>query len=267
MWRLLQASAWVSLRSRAALVDALREALSCADSAELLHALLRLPERPQEAADSSAGSEKRPPLVGASSSSAFLGVSHFGSLLLQALLAVPLADSSLVSAVLALSEADFLRLACDARGAPVLESVLVVHPSTGFSHSLTQQHALVDRVIAQLLPVARSVSGSFVVERAYRAADLPRQRAIAAELTRHARTLQRTRSGAALLRACAARGGQQAQVSAFAVPTPRRLARASLLCLCSRASLPRVGRTSPRPRLPGLAYTAWRSLRNRRPLP
>ena len=128
-------------------------------------------------------------------------VSYFGSVMLQALLSLP-SSTPLVSALLALPADAFLHLASNARGAHVLESVLAVGHASGFSHSLTHQHALVDLVIAHLLPLSHSVAGSFLVEKAYRAADSQRKRTISSQLASQQKTLQRSKSGQALLRTC-----------------------------------------------------------------
>ena len=86
-------------------------------------------------------------------------------MLLQALLSWPSSDSPLASALLSLPSAQLLRIACDARGVRVLESLLTATQPTGFSHSLTLQLAVVDRVL-QLLPrIARSTHGSFLVQK------------------------------------------------------------------------------------------------------
>ena len=142
-----------------------------------------------------------------STSSQVASVSYFGSVMLQALLSLP-SSTPLVSALLALPSDTFLRLASDARGVHVLESVLVVGHSTGFSHSLTHQHALVDLVIAHLLPLSHSVAGSFLVEKAYRAADSHRKRTISSQLASQQKALQRSKSGQALLRTCGLQSGK-----------------------------------------------------------
>ena len=154
VWRLLQATAWLSERSRRRTLDALSADLHCADAAQLLHRLLHL-QAPSAAASTPAFPSSA-------------AVSHFGCLLVQALLSWPSSDSPLASALLSLPPAEFVHLACDARGVRVLESLLTPTQPTGFAHSLTTQLALVDRTLQLLPPIARSTPGSFLVEKVQR---------------------------------------------------------------------------------------------------
>ena len=237
VWRCLQAAAWVSDRSRGLLLDSLHYALDCTDTDGLLQCLLTL-DTTQGGRKSGEGAEgPTPPKAGS--------VSYFGSVMLQALLSLP-SSTPLVSALLALPSDVFLRLASDTRGAHVFESILAVGQSTGFSHTLTHQHALVDLVILHLPTLSHSPAGSFLVEKAYRAADSQRKRTISSQLASQHKSLQRSKSGQALLRTCGLQPGRPFIDVSPSLTPHTAIAHTVLQRVLLRPSLPRGSRLSMR---------------------
>ena len=216
LWRLLQASAFVSQKRRDRLVTRLQRALQATDGVQLLQRLLALHtgtdstlaaagQQQDEAAPVETGAQSKAQSTASPPALPPAGVSYFGSLLLQSLLSLPLSDTSLSAALVSLPSVELSRLACDGSGGPVLECVLRVHGGGSFSHPLSTQQRLIDALLPRVSACAVHPSGSYVVERMYQAADVQRKRSIAEALAKDEKRLQHSKPAAMLLRRCRVR--------------------------------------------------------------
>ena len=235
IWRLLQASAYVSQKRRDRLVAHLQQSVQAEDGKQLLHALLTLnlthgthitesdrtiddgdvkqqlateasvlptPATSSEAASNQPTASSSSPAPQPSLWSPSTRVSYFGSLLLQSLLSLPLSNTQLPTALVALPTDDLCRLACDGSGGPVVECILRVHSGESFSHPLSTQQRLIDALLPRVSDLALSASGSYVVERMYTSSDVQRKRTIAQLLARDERRLKHSKPAAMLMRRC-----------------------------------------------------------------
>ena len=239
IWRLLSASAFVSQKRRDRLVSQLQQSVQAEDGPQLLHALLTsdfgqgtaqaerehapnesdVKEAPAAAAAAAAMSPTAPTSSGEGSeqpatlsSSSYSAsrpshwssgrVSYFGSLLLQALLSLPLSDNSVSAALVSLPVDALCRLACDGSGGPVVECLLRVHSVSSFSHPLSTQQRVIDVLLPRVAELALSASGSYVVERMYVQSDVRRKRAIAESLAADEKRLRHSKPASMLMRRC-----------------------------------------------------------------